>query len=125
MFIGRADAKAEAPLLWPPDVKSQLTGKDSDTGKVWKEEEEGATKDEMVGWHHQQMAMSSSTLWKIEKDREAWGAVVHEAANSWTGLNDWTTTTTYIRHLLHAMYKTEKNAVAYVQWRKNLCHMKI
>ena len=46
------------------------------------------TKDEMVGWHHRQTAMSLSKLWKIVKDREAWRAAVQEVAKSWTGLND-------------------------------------
>ena len=50
MFIGRTDA--EAPVLWPPDAKSQLTGKDPDDGKDWRQEEKGMTEDEMVGWHH-------------------------------------------------------------------------
>ena len=52
IFIGRTDAEAEAPILWPPDVKSRLTGKDSDIGKYWGQEEKRMTKDEMVGWHH-------------------------------------------------------------------------
>ena len=51
-FIGRTDAKAETPILWPPDVKSWLTGKDSDAGKDWGHEEKRATEDEMAGWHH-------------------------------------------------------------------------
>ena len=51
-FIGRTDAEAEAPNLWPPDVKSQLIGKDPDAGKDWRQEEKGVTEDEMVGWHH-------------------------------------------------------------------------
>ena len=51
IFTGRTDA--EAPILWPPDVKSQLTGKDPDAGKDWGQEEKGTTEDEMVGWHHQ------------------------------------------------------------------------
>ena len=49
MFIGRTDAEAEAPILWPPDVKSRLTGKDPDVGKDWGQKEKGATEDEMVG----------------------------------------------------------------------------
>ena len=53
VFISRADAEAEAPVLWPPDVRSRLTGKDPDAGKDWKQEERGTTKDEMVGWYHQ------------------------------------------------------------------------
>ena len=50
--IGRTDAEAEAPILWPPEVKSWLIGKDPDAGKDWREEEKGTTEDEMVGWHH-------------------------------------------------------------------------
>ena len=50
--IGRTDAVAEAPILWPPDGKSQLFGKDFDAGKDWRQKETRATEDEMVGWHH-------------------------------------------------------------------------
>ena len=53
IFIGRTVAEAEAPILWPLDVKSQLVGKDPDAGKDWKQEEKGMTEDEMVGWNHQ------------------------------------------------------------------------
>ena len=52
IFIGRTDAEAEAPILWPPDVKSWLIGKDPDAEKDWWQEEKGMTEDEMVGWHH-------------------------------------------------------------------------
>ena len=52
IFIGRSDAEAEAPILWPPDAKNWLIGKDPDAGKDWRQEEKGMTKDEMVGWHH-------------------------------------------------------------------------
>ena len=52
ILIGRTDAKTEAPVLWPPDAKSWLLGKDSDPGKDWGQEEKEATEDEMVGWHH-------------------------------------------------------------------------
>ena len=52
-WIGRTAAEAEAPILWPPDAKSQLIGKDSDTGKYWRQDEKGTTADEMVGWHRQ------------------------------------------------------------------------
>ena len=53
VFTGRTDAEAETPILWPPDVKSWLIGKDSDSGKDWGQEEKGMTKDEMVEWHRQ------------------------------------------------------------------------
>ena len=53
VFFGRNDAKAEAPVLWPPHAKSWPIGKDSDAGRDWEQEEKGATEDEMVEWHHQ------------------------------------------------------------------------
>jgi len=53
IFIERTDAEAEAPILWLPDMKSQLTGKDPDAGKDWGQEEKRATEDKMIGWHHQ------------------------------------------------------------------------
>ena len=52
IFIGRTDTKAEAPLLWPPDAKSQLIRKDPDAGKDGGQEEKGVPEDEKVGWHH-------------------------------------------------------------------------
>ena len=52
IFIGRTDAEAEVPILWPPDAKSQLIGKDPDAGRDWGQEEKGRTEDEMAGWHH-------------------------------------------------------------------------
>ena len=51
-FTGRTDAEAETTILWPPDLKNQLIGKDPDAGKDWRQEEKGTTEDEMVGWHH-------------------------------------------------------------------------
>ena len=52
IFIGRNDAEAKTPILWPPDVKNWLIGKDPDAGKDWRQLEKGTTEDEVVGWHH-------------------------------------------------------------------------
>ena len=52
VLIGRTDAEAEAPMFWPPDTKSQLIGKDPDSGKEWRQEEKGMTEDETVRWDH-------------------------------------------------------------------------
>ena len=52
VFIGRTDGEAEAPILWPPNAKSWLIGKDPDAGKDWRLGEKGKTEDEMVGWDH-------------------------------------------------------------------------
>ena len=53
IFIGKTDAEAEAPVLWPLDAENWLIGKDPDAGKDWRQEEKGVTEDEMGGWHHQ------------------------------------------------------------------------
>ena len=52
IFIGRTDAEAEAPIIWPPDVKNWLIWKDLDAGRDWRWEEKGMTEDQMTGWHH-------------------------------------------------------------------------
>ena len=52
IFIGKSNAKAEAPILWPLDAKNRLIGKDTDVGKGWRQKEKGAKEDEMVTWHH-------------------------------------------------------------------------
>ena len=52
VFIGRTDAEAETPILWPHDAKNWLIGKDPDAGKDWRQEEKGTTEDEVVEWHH-------------------------------------------------------------------------
>ena len=52
IFIGRTDAEAETPILWPPDAKNWLTGKDPDAGKDWRQEKKGMTEDKMAAWHH-------------------------------------------------------------------------
>ena len=72
IFIGRTDAEAEAPILWPLDEKSQLIGKDLDPRKDWGQVEKGVTEDEMVGWHHQLSAHKSE---QAPWDSEGWGSL--------------------------------------------------
>ena len=92
IFIGRTDAKAEAPILWPPDMKNWLTGKDPDAGKDWRQEEKGMTEDEMVGWHHWLSGHEfEQALGCGEEVREAWHAADHGIAKSQTWLSDWKT----------------------------------
>ena len=73
IFIGRTAAEAEASILWPPDVKSQLTGKDPNTGKDSGLEEKGTTEDEMVGWHHR---LNGHKFEQTLEDGEGQGSLV-------------------------------------------------
>ena len=70
IFIGRTDAETEAPICWPPDVKSWLIGKDPDAGKDGGQEEKGVIEDEMVGWHHQVNGHEFEQTREMVKDRE-------------------------------------------------------
>ena len=91
IFIGRTEAEVEAPILWPSDAKSQLTGKDHDAGKDWRQEEKGQKRIYRLDGITKLMDMSLSKLQKIVKDREAWRAAVHRIAKSWTRLSHWIT----------------------------------
>ena len=89
VFIGRTDAEAEAPMLWPPNAKSWLIWKDPDAGQDWRQEDKGVTEYEMVGCHPLHDDMNLSQLRELVMDREAWHAAVHGFAKSWTQLSDW------------------------------------
>ena len=85
IFTGRTDAEDETPILWPPDAKNWLTGRDPDSGKDRRQEEKGAAEDEMVRSIPDSVDMNMSKLWETEEDRGAWHAAV-------CGVTEWDTT---------------------------------
>ena len=78
VFIVMTDFEAETPIVWPPDVKSWLTGKDPDAGEDWRQEEKGMTEDEMIGWHH----------WLNGHEFE-WAPGVGDRQRSWACCSPW------------------------------------
>ena len=89
-FFGRNDAKAETPVLWPPYVKSWLTGKDSDAGRDWGQEEKGTTEDEMAGWHHWLDGRGSEWTRGVGDGQGGLVCCDSWVVNSGTQLSDWT-----------------------------------
>ena len=90
IILGRNDAKAESPILWPPHVKSWLTGKDSDAGRDCGQEEKGMIEDEMAGWRHRLGGRESEWTPGVGDGQGAFRVVIHVVAKSRTWLSDWT-----------------------------------
>ena len=93
-FNGRTDAEAETPILWLPDVKNWLIGKDPDARKDWREEEKGTTEDEMVGWHHwldgTWVWVNSGSWWWTGRPGVLWSMGSRRVRHDWATELNWT-----------------------------------
>ena len=120
ILIGRTIAEAEAPILWPPDAKNLLIGKDSGAGKDWRQEEKGMTEDEMVGWHHQ---LNVHEFDQTPGDGEGQGSLAccspwdHKESDMTEQLNNTSVQTGLPRKFLPALPKARallKNAISFI-----------
>ena len=127
IFIGRTDAEAAAPVLWPPHVKSWLIGKDSDAGRDWGQEEKGTTEDEMAGWHHRFDGRESGWTRGVG-DRQgglaccnSWGSRESDTTErlNWTELNS-TTSFTFPYNNILVITPSTKEIEASVLWLDNV-----
>ena len=92
IFIGSTDSEAKAPILWPPDAKSWLIGKDPDAGKNWGQDKKGATENEMIGWHHW---LNEHEFEQTQGDNEGQGSLVCCSSCGRRVGRDWTATSMY------------------------------
>ena len=90
IFVGRTNAEAETPILWPSHAKSRFARNDPDAGNNWRQKEKETTEDEMAGWHHWLDGRESEWTLELVMDREAWRAAIHGVTKSRTRLRDWT-----------------------------------
>ena len=121
-FVGRTDAEAEAPVLWPPHVKNWLIGKNSDAGRDWGQEEKGTTEDEMAGWYHRldgresewtpgdgdgQGGLACCDSWgRKESDTTEWMNWTELNWNSWEHVSDYRVKKNMLYHLKPVMHLT-------------------
>ena len=109
---------AQAPILWPPDAKTWLSGKDTDAEKDWGQEEKRVTEDKIVRWLHQLDGHEFEQTLEDSKGREAWHVAVHGVAKSRTQLSDWITAT------CEKDYFRESRNLSKVHQRVNTGHTK-
>ena len=110
-FFGRNDAKAEAPVLWTPHMKSWLIGKDSDAGRDWGQEEKGKTEDEMAGWHHR--LNGHGFVWTPgvgdgQEGLACCGSLGHRVRHNWMTELNWTCYTTETQQCKSTIFQFKK-----------------
>ena len=108
IFIGRTNAEAETPILWPPDEKNWLLWKDPDGGKDWRQGEKGMTEDEVVGWHHwldgHEFDQALGVWWWAAKPGVLLFMVSQRAGYDWMTELNWIEYVMWYKHITHNMY---------------------
>ena len=123
VFIERTDAEAETPVLWPPDVKSWLIGKDPDAGKNWGQEEKVTAKDEMAGCHHQLNGHGFGWTLGVGDGQgglaccDSWGCKESDMTEqlNWTELN-----LTQVRSLERLRYGRKEESISFTMWSRQV-----
>ena len=98
-----SDAEAETPILWPPDVKNWLIGKDTDAGNDWRQEEKRQQRMSLLDGITDSLYLNLSNLRILVMDMEAWHAAFHGVAKSWTRMTDWTETESMFNCSIHML----------------------
>ena len=97
IFFGRTDAEADAPILWPPDVKNWLIRKDPDVGEDWRQEEKGMTENEMIGWHHQLYGYEFEQALGVGDGQGGLDCFSPQGPKSQTWLTNWTELNSFLK----------------------------
>ena len=120
IHIGRTDAEAEASVLWPPDAKSQLIGKDLDAGKDWSQEKKETTEDEMFGWHHRLYGHEFEQAPGVGNRQ---GSLVCCSPWDQTWLSDWTTITINSKKKTPPIHNPRLSSIFQIQTLLNVLAM--
>ena len=125
MFIGSSDAEAETPILWPPHMRSWLTGKDPDAGRDWGQEEKGMTEDEMAGWHHWfdgRVWVNSGSWWWTGRPGVLRFMGSQRVGHDWAAKLNWTEPYNSYIYFVTCPVQNTAPSILYIKYLESLLH---